>query len=62
MEARVAKLEATAGHIDSDIRDIKIDLRSLRDSAQTDFRIIFGALIGANLGLAALMARGFHWL
>jgi len=29
---------------------------------QTDFRLLFGAIIAVTLGLAALMAKGFHWL
>jgi hypothetical protein len=62
MEARVAKLEASIQHIQTDVADIKNDVRSLRDNARTDFRILFGAVITVALGLAALMARGFHWL
>jgi len=34
---------------------------ALRDAVETDFRIMFGALITVALGLAALMAKGFHW-
>jgi hypothetical protein len=61
MEARVAKLEASVEHIQRDTADIKSDIRTLRDNARTDFRILFGAIIAATLGLAGLMARGFHW-
>lgn len=62
MEARVAKLEATTGYILASVEDIKKDVREIRASATTDFRILFGALIVATLGLAALMAKGFHWI
>lgn len=62
MEARVARLEASVSHIESDVSEIKSDLREIRKEARTDFRIMFGALITATLGLAALMARGFGWL
>lgn len=62
MEARIAKLEATVEHIQTDIRDIKVDLRGLRDAGQTDFRITWGAMLAGALGLAALMAHGFHWI
>jgi hypothetical protein len=69
MEARVAKLEASMSHIEGDIRDIKTDMRDfrkdlygLRDSAQRDFRTLFGALIVVALGLASIMAKGFGWL
>jgi hypothetical protein len=62
MEARVAKLEAHILHIQADINEIKSDLREIKRGARTDFRLLFGALIFAALGLAGLMARGFHWI
>ena len=62
MEARVAKLEASAEYIQREIADLKLEVRSLRNMAVTDFRVLFGAIIAATLGLAALMARGFHWI
>src|ERR1700740_920611 len=61
MEARVAKLEAAADYIQRDVGEIKIELRTLCDNARTDFRLLFGAIITTTLGLAALMAKGFHW-
>ena len=61
MEARVAKLEADVGHIQSDVTEIKGDIKDLRRVFETDFRLLFGALITAVLGLAAIMAKGFHW-
>lgn len=69
MEARVARLEASVEHIERDIADIKTTLRGhdgkfdgLRDRMDRDFRIQFAALIAVALGLAGLLARGFHWL
>jgi hypothetical protein len=61
MEARVAKLEGAVGHIERDIGDIKADVRTIRDHARTDFRVLFGGIIAVALGLAGMMARGFHW-
>jgi hypothetical protein len=61
MEARLAKVEADIGHIQQDIADMKGDIRGLRDDARCDFRTLFGALIATALGLAGLMAKGFHW-
>ena len=52
--------------IKSDVRalrdEIKSDVRALRDNARSDFHILFGAVIAVALGLAGMMARGFHWL
>jgi hypothetical protein len=62
MEARIAKLEADVGHVQRDIGDIKTDIREIRNTLVTDFRLLFGALIVATLGLAGVMAKGFHWL
>lgn len=60
--ARLAKLEAAVEHIQSDIGDAKKDIREIKSAAQTDFRILFGAIIFVALGLAGLMAKGFKWL
>lgn len=62
MEARVAKLEAVLEHIGREMTDMKADIRTLRDNARTDFRVLFGAIIAVALGLAGLLAKGFHWL
>lgn len=62
MEARVAKLESTTEHILRELVEMKADIRELRGDAKVDFRILFGALIAAALGLAAIMAHGFHWI
>jgi hypothetical protein len=61
LDARVAKVEATIEHIQRDTSDIKEDIRDLRRNATNDFRILFAAIIGVALGLAGLMAKGFHW-
>jgi hypothetical protein len=29
---------------------------------QSDFRMLFGVIIAVALGIAGLMAKGFHWL
>jgi hypothetical protein len=62
IDARIAKLEACVEHIQSDVQDIKADIRDFKKDASRDFRILFGAIIFVTLGLAGLMAKGFHWL
>ena len=61
MEARVAKLEADVGHILKAIERIDRAIEGLRSDARTDFRLMFGAIIAVALGLATMMAKGFHW-
>lgn len=62
MEARIARLESHVEHIQSDLTELKADVRELRRADETNFRILFGALITAAIGLAALMSKGFGWL
>lgn len=62
MEARVAKLEAAVEHIQRDTTDIKTDLRGMRDLMWSNFKLTFAALIAVAIGLAGLMAKGFHWI
>jgi hypothetical protein len=33
----------------------------MRHRQDADVRLIFGALIALALGLAGMMAKGFHW-
>ena len=40
---------------------LRQEIRELRTVQERDFRIMFGALITTALGLAALLAKGFHW-
>ena len=65
LEARVAKLEATMEFVQRDVAELKADVREIRKDIvgirTTDFRILFGAIITVALGLAGLMAKGFHW-
>ncbi|WP_347557157.1 hypothetical protein [Robbsia sp. KACC 23696] len=41
------------------MRTIKLQIDAIRT---TDFRILFGATIAVAVGLAGLMAKGFHWV
>jgi hypothetical protein len=75
MEARVAVLEEIASATKQATADLRTEAREtnrridalrdtidvLRDTVEVNFRIMFGALITTALGLAALMAKGFHW-
>lgn len=58
MEARIAKLEAAAEF--SNKRLDGIDKRL--DRIDVDIRLLLGAMVAGFLGLAAIMAKGFHWI
>lgn len=66
LDSRVARMESDISYIKRDIAELKSDLKEVRGDVDkirtTDFRIMFGALITTALGLAGLMARGFHWI
>ena len=42
--------------------EMRAEFTVVRREMRKDFMILFGALIAAVLGLAALMAKGFHWI
>ena len=69
MMSRIPKLESDVAHIQSDVREIKLDLREIRQDvkdirieARSDFRLLFGSLIGVAVGLRALMTKSFGWI
>ncbi|WP_024278602.1 hypothetical protein [Xanthobacter sp. 126] len=62
MEARVAKLEASSDHLVRSVDGLRIDVREAKCGAERDFRILFGAIVAVALGLAYMMAKGFHWI
>ncbi|MTJ81726.1 MAG: hypothetical protein F8N37_12010 [Telmatospirillum sp.] len=62
MEARVAKLEALSESTDRRMTTVEQDIRGLRQDMRSDFRTTWTGLIAIALGLAALMAKGFHWI
>lgn len=43
-------------------KEVRSEFRDVRYQARTDFRLLFGALITVAVGMAALMAKGFHWV
>jgi hypothetical protein len=62
METGVSKLEAAVEYIQRDLKELKADVRAHRKETARDFHILFSAIITVALGLASLMAKGFHWL
>lgn len=61
MEARIAKLETHVEYIRRDLDVLVKGLGEHRTQTAVDFRILFGSLITTALGLAAIIAKGFHW-
>ena len=61
LETRVAKLEAGI-ELQRYLAEIKTELQIIRANARDDLRLTFAALIAIALGLAWLLAKGFHWL
>jgi hypothetical protein len=61
LEPRVRSLETHIDYMRQQLGDMRTDIRSLRTDGERDFRIVFGTIITVALGLAGLMAKGFHW-
>jgi hypothetical protein len=73
LEANIGNLRDDMSEIRKDVREIRSDLASthtefhrelggLRSEMSTQFRWTIGILGGLIIGLAGLMAKGFHWL
>lgn len=66
MLAHVGEIKADVRHIQSDVGEMRTDIREMRQEITRirtiDFRLLFAAIITVTLGLAALMAKGFHWI
>ena len=76
LESDVDNVKKDIHEIKVDLREIRKDLTrettslrqgfvkettTLRKEAKTDFRLLFSAIIFVALGLAGIMAKGFHW-
>jgi hypothetical protein len=61
-EARVAKLRGVIEDVQRDIAEVKTELLILRSDIRSDLRWVVAVLLAVALGLAALLATGFHWL
>lgn len=45
-----------------DVADLRVETRQLRADMHQDFRITWAGILAVALGLAGLLAKGFHWL
>jgi len=61
-----AELHSKVGELRSEMAELRTELHSetseLRRVHDRDFRLTFGAIVTAALGLAALIAHVAHWL
>ena len=62
LDSRVARLEVRMEHVESNIGDLKAEVRSLRERMDNDFRITWAGMITLTIGITGLMAKGFGWL
>lgn len=61
-EASLARIESRFDRIDSKFDAVNGKFDTVTTRHDKDFRITFGAVITVALGLAGLMAKGFHWI
>lgn len=69
IESRLAKVEASTEHIESDIKEVRTDIRELRtdikvlsQKSESNFRVLFGAIITACIGFLVVISRAFGWI
>ncbi|WP_414147683.1 hypothetical protein ACMGGR_19855 [Erwinia sp. BNK-24-b] len=58
----MTKLETDVRYVQCDISEMKSDVRDIKKDARRDFRLLFGVNLTTTPGLAALMAKVFHWI
>ena len=57
-----AELRSGFSEMRAEQRAIRTEMLGIDQRRERDFRITFGAIITATLGLAFLIARTAHWL
>jgi hypothetical protein len=62
LNVRVAKLEEKINGFDKRLDLVEKDLRELIKKVDGHFMILSGMIITVAIGLAGLLAKGFHWL
>jgi chromosome segregation ATPase len=56
------ELRDTRTELRAEIGDLRTELRTEIREVRTDFRFLTGSFITVSLGLAGMMAKGFHWI
>ncbi|RZI59150.1 MAG: hypothetical protein EOP37_12875 [Rubrivivax sp.] len=67
---KVATLETHVDRMQYELSEFKAEMREFRKETRAeltairthDFRLMFGAIITVAIGVAALTAKGFHWI
>jgi hypothetical protein len=62
LEEITASIKLSLAAVAAELRDLRTDLRDMRQRQERDFRLLFGAIIFAALSLAGLIARTEHWI
>lgn len=66
LDSRVARIESDISYLKRDVAELKADVKDMRNIDIKDIRKEMNRnlfyLLGALVGLAGVMAKGFHWL
>ena len=62
LSERVIRVEEMLSGVDARLQLVEKDLRALASKVDSHFIVLAGMIIALGLGLAGLMAKGFHWL
>ena len=59
---RIARVEEKVSGLDKRLSLVESDLRDLIKKVDSHFIVLAGMVIATAVGLAAMMAKGFHWM
>lgn len=61
LSERVVRVEEKLSGVDKRLELVEKDLRSLSSKVDSHFLVLAGMIIALGVGMAGLMAKGFHW-
>jgi hypothetical protein len=59
---RLDNLKKRFERLDAHLDKVNVRLNKIDDHHDRGFRVLFSGIIAVGLGLAGLLAKGFHWL
>lgn len=62
VEVRIGALEVEVRHLNEKLHGMDTRIRGAGEKADKHFYMLSGMIIAGLLGLAAIMAKGFHWI
>ena len=62
LSERVVRVEEKLSGVDKRLELVEKDLRTLSSKVDNHFLVLAGMIVALGVGMAGMMAKGFHWL